>query len=258
MMRKVDVDVRGGSTMSRKFSFVTVVLAAWAALLLVLLLVGAPALAHHKNGHENGGGNGGGGAATSDHDGDADSDVGTAREDSHEADSNPDTDNMHPSGNDKSGESGGSGNQGKAESDPDAGDNGGKDKPGGAATAGGDRDDQDGNNGCGNDDDFEDDNKGKCLRGGQEVEAAVEAAVEAEVEEAPVVGGEVIGQVPTMGAPAVEVLGERVTRARPEAAPQVKAKGAALPFTGGNIASLVILALGLMTTGGLLVRLRSR
>ncbi|MGH2695132.1 MAG: LPXTG cell wall anchor domain-containing protein, partial [Actinomycetota bacterium] len=83
-------------------------------------------------------------------------------------------------------------------------------------------------------------------------------AEKAEEAEAPVVGGDVIMQVPTFGAQAQpEVLGERITRARPEAAPEVKGK-AVLPFTGGNVASLLVLALGLMTTGGLLLRFRSR
>ena len=105
---------------------------------------------------------------TSDHDGDADSDAGTAMEDSHadEPDATP-SDNQHPSGKDRSGESGGSGNQGKSESNPDDSkgpmryEGGlGDDKPGGPG--GTDRDDQDGNNGCGNDDDFDDDNNGWC------------------------------------------------------------------------------------------------
>ncbi|HWC13374.1 MAG TPA: hypothetical protein VG929_02120 [Actinomycetota bacterium] len=77
-----------------------------------------------------------------------------------------DGDNAHPSGKDRSVESGGSGNQGKAKSDPDDDgrgpdrSNGGPDKPNGSG--GTDKADQDGNNGCGNDDDFEDDNEGWC------------------------------------------------------------------------------------------------
>ncbi len=63
-----------------------------------------------------------------------------------------DGDNRHPSGRDKSVEHGGSGNQGKSQSDPDGDSNGGVDKPGG--DGGVDLADQDGNNGCGNDDDF--------------------------------------------------------------------------------------------------------
>ena len=110
------------------------------------------------------------GGGNSDHDGDADSDPGTALEDGHSAepDANP-SDNAHPSGKDRSEENGGSGNQGKAESNPDDSKGperfeGGRgdDKPQGPG--GNDRNDQDGNNGCGNDDDFDDDNNGHCGR----------------------------------------------------------------------------------------------
>ncbi len=107
-------------------------------------------------------------SGASDHDGDADSDENTSLEDSHEAE--PDaapSDNEHPSGKDRSAENGGSGNQGKAESNPDDSKGPmryegaqGDDKPGGPG--GGDLEDQDGNNGCGNDDDFDDDNNGHC------------------------------------------------------------------------------------------------
>lgn len=75
-------------------------------------------------------------------------------------------DNAHPSGKDRSVEHGGSGNQGKTQSDPDNDghgpdrNSGGIDQPG--RMGGVDKDDQDGNNGCGNDDDFEDDNEGWC------------------------------------------------------------------------------------------------
>ncbi len=175
--------------MSKKFSLYGV----FAAIFALCLMVASPALAHHDPEHEQGGGseqtasengsentpgndrkegyednssepqepNHGKG---SDHDGDADSDSGTAQEDGHETTN--DSPNAHPSGNDKDGEAGGSGNQGNAESDPDDDgrgpdrSNGGPDKPGGSG--GTDLDDQDGNNGCGNDDDFEDDNEGLC------------------------------------------------------------------------------------------------
>ena len=114
-------------------------------------------------------------AGTGDHDGDADLDPVTTIEDSHAEEVGVD-DNQHPSGKDRSEEPGGSGNQGKSESDPD--DNVGPmrnecgaspasdprggctDKPGGSG--GMDLQDQDGNNGCGNDDDFDDDNNGHC------------------------------------------------------------------------------------------------
>ena len=105
-----------------------------------------------------------------DNDGDADSDPSTTQEDSHdpEPDATP-SDNRHPSGKDRSGESGGSGNQGRSESNPDDSKGPmryegvqGDDKPGGPG--GTDLADQDGNNGCGNDDDFNDDNNGWCGR----------------------------------------------------------------------------------------------
>ena len=109
----------------------------------------------------------------SDHDGDADSDASTSyTEDTDTNDGGTrnnvadEGDNRHPSGRDRSVEQGGSGNQGRSESDPDDNDrgpertNGGADKPNGPG--GDDLADQDGNNGCGNDDDFEDDNEGWC------------------------------------------------------------------------------------------------
>ena len=101
----------------------------------------------------------------SDHDGDADSDRNTAHEDDHTT--ADEGDNAHPSGKDRSVENGGSGNQGKAESNPDDSKGPqryegarGDDKP--AGPGGTDLEDQDGNNGCGNDDDFNDDNNGRC------------------------------------------------------------------------------------------------
>jgi hypothetical protein len=264
VMRRMDSDVRGGSTMSRKFSFVTVVLAAWAALLLVVLLVGAPALAHHKSDHANGGGgkaSAQGGGGSSDNDGDANSDAGqiTENNDSNDGDTPNNVadggDNAHPSGKDRSVE-GDSGNQGNAESNPDdtngpqrcEGVCGDPDKADGYG--GEDYADQDGNNGCGNDDDFDDDNNGWCGKpeDNQVTQPPPPPTVTVEV------GGDVIGQVPNLGAPvAADVLGKRVVRGRPE----VQAERAVLPFTGGNFAGLLILGLGLMTTGGLLVR-RSR
>ncbi|MFP5353448.1 MAG: hypothetical protein ACLGIB_12905 [Actinomycetota bacterium] len=112
----------------------------------------------------------------SDHDGDADSDSNTAyTEDNDTNDGNTpnnvsdDGDNRHPSGKDRSVENGGSGNQGKSESNPDDSKGPmryegaqGDDKPNGPG--GTDLADQDGNNGCGNDDDFDDDNNGWCGR----------------------------------------------------------------------------------------------
>lgn len=119
---------------------------------LLALLITPSALAHHKDSHSNG-----------------------PQSDSKTCESYDDGDNAHPSGKDRSCESGvNSGpeedgdndHQGNSDSDPDDNtngpdrSNGGPDKPGG--TGGVDKDDQDGNNGCGNDDDFEDDNEGWC------------------------------------------------------------------------------------------------
>ena len=107
-----------------------------------------------------------------------DSDTSTAEQEfTEDNDTNDDTsnnvsdddDNAHPSGNDRSVESGGSGNQGSSTSNPDDSKGPqryegvrGEDKPNGPG--GTDLDDQDGNNGCGNDDDFNDDNNGHCGR----------------------------------------------------------------------------------------------
>ena len=168
---------------TRRLTLSVAVLTVVAAVFALMVLTIAPAYAHHKDGHDNGGKNestengDNGSNETSDHDGDADSDEGTTMEDSHEdeADATP-SDNQHPSGKDRSGENGGSGNQGKSESNPDDSkgpmryEGGlGDDKPGGPG--GTDRDDQDGNNGCGNDDDFDDDNNGWCGKPKDETQA---------------------------------------------------------------------------------------
>ncbi|MGH2683798.1 MAG: hypothetical protein ACRDIX_11275 [Actinomycetota bacterium] len=149
-------------------------------------------------------------------------------------------DNHHPSGKDKSYEAGGSGNQGKSESDPDGDENGGVDKPGGSATAGGDTDDQDGNNGCGNDDDFEDDNNGNCLRRGQQGEEGG-----GDVGGGDVGGGDVGGEAVTGGE--VAVLGITATRGAGVAGQ------AQLAVTGLELQALLALALGLMIAGGTVV-----
>ena len=156
--------------MARRTSSISI----FAAILSALLALWAPAaLAHHKDGHTKGGAQSTESGA-SDHDGDADSDSGTAyTEDNDTNDSNTpnnvsdDGDNAHPSGKDRSVENGGSGTQGKSESNPDDSKgpmryegNIGDDKPNGPG--GTDLADQDGNNGCGNDDDFDDDNNGWC------------------------------------------------------------------------------------------------
>ena len=143
---------------------------------LGLMVAGAtPAFAGHKDGHEQSGQPSEGERfGDSDHDGDADSDENTSyTEDNDTNDGNTpnnvedDGDNKHPSGKDRSVENGRSGNQGKAESNPDDSKGPqrfegarGDDKPNGPG--GTDLADQDGNNGCGNDDDFDDDNNGHC------------------------------------------------------------------------------------------------
>lgn len=133
-------------------------------------------------------------AATRDHDGDADRSAATQyTEDTDTNDGGTPNgvadagDDRHPSGTDRSVEHGRSGNQGKAESDPDDDGrgpdrgNGGDDKPNG--TGGIDKADQDGNNGCGNDDDFEDDNEGWCGRKPHPAAAEKPAGVPARAEQ---------------------------------------------------------------------------
>ena len=157
--------------MGKRISFASAVLAVLTALLTTLLVLTLPAVAFGGPRAEKS--NNGKKQETqqqSDNDGDADSDEATATEDSHEEEEGVD-DNAHPSGKDRSAEYGGSGNQGKAESNPDdtvgpqrfecSGESErGDDKPNGPG--GCDAEDQDGNNGCGNDDDFDDDNNGWC------------------------------------------------------------------------------------------------
>ncbi|MEX2393211.1 MAG: hypothetical protein WD826_01905, partial [Actinomycetota bacterium] len=185
-----------------------------------------------------------------------------------------DGDNMHPSGNDKSVEPGGSYPQGNSPSDPDGMSNGGADKPGGAG--GVDLDDQDGNNGCGNDDDFEDDNNGNC--GGLKEEAP-ETETDAEpVEMSPEAQPfalrsivviepafrEVLSARPTV---VVEPEGEALSATQIE--PAVAVAGVAeeadssvagggtgtglLPLTGSAIEAIVILAVSLMILGSVVL-----
>jgi hypothetical protein len=141
---------------------------------LIGLFLALPAAADHRANHPNGGASAEAtnqGAVASDKDGDADSNPGTAFTEDNDSDGVANNiadegDNAHPSGKDRSVESGSSGNQGKAESKPDQNgtgperDNRGTDKANGPG--GSDILDQDGNNGCGNDDDFDDDNEGWC------------------------------------------------------------------------------------------------
>jgi hypothetical protein len=181
-----------------------------------------------------------------------------------------DADNRHPSGKDKHEESGGSGNQGNAASEPDANGNGperdagGLDQPGGPG--GMDVLDQDGNNGCGNDDDFEDDNEGWC---GKPSEAGPGVVTPPEVEEtvtppavSPPGAGTVSGEV------AGEVLGEVLEgESSPPAGVlgEVEAAGVAgagavgsLAFTGAEVWPLATIALGLAMAGAALITMGRR
>lgn len=161
-----------------------------------------------------------------------------------------DLDNKHPSGKDRHCEAGKSGNQGKAQSDPDDDSrgpdrsNGGVDQPGGSG--GKDQLDQDGNNGCGNDDDFEDDNEGLCL-GPKKISEPprVEPPSEPPTENPPLVLAdegvktEVLGVKITAAAVETEVLGARIT---------------ALPTTGASgVVPLLLLSVSLISLGTLLL-----
>jgi hypothetical protein len=217
------------------------------AALALGLMTAAPAVAHHREKHDNRKAGGG-----SDHDGDADNGSTVTTEDndadgvSNAGDTN---ESRHPSGKDRFLEKGGSGNQGKSESDPD--DNVGPmrreeppcdddprgadkctDKPGGSG--GHDTLDQDGNNGCGNDQDFDDDNNGWCGK-----PAVVEAPPPPPVQS----GGE----------EAAEVLGARIHKHRRVAVAQA---AGALPFTGAGLTGFVVVALAMITSGGVILRLR--
>ena len=183
--------------MARRTRSITI----FAAILTALLALWAPAaLAHHKDDHtqtestEDTKGNDRKSGyednssepqetnqgAGSDHDGDAGNDSTGYTEDSDNDGRDNDGDNpstageesypnpsRHPSGKDRYIENGGSGNQGRSESNPDDSKGPmryegtqGDDKPNGPG--GTDIYDQDGNNGCGNDQDFDDDNNGWC------------------------------------------------------------------------------------------------
>lgn len=190
----------------------------------------------------------------SDHDGDAGSEEAVFTEDNDNdpgahgnqpncPDPDGDADNQHPSGKDRSCEHGKSGNQGKSESTPDQDgkgperDTNGTDKPNGPG--GSDVYDQDGNNGCGNDDDFDDDNEGHC--GGKRSEPPNEPPSE---ENPPEEETQVLGD--QLAAPTTSVLGVKLVA------------GAALPRTGINLVPSLILALSLITSGSVMVRIRRK
>ena len=244
-------------------------LAIFAALFAVLLVMAAPvALA-------------GGG----DKDGDADSDSSTSYTEDSDSDGvgdgiSDDGDNAHPSGKDKSVEKGGSGTQGKSESNPDdskgpmrSEGQPGDDKANGPG--GSDIYDQDGNNGCGNDDDFDDDNNGWCGKptstggGGGETPCVDDMdTIEDECDEGDGggggdnTGGDTPGDIvlddvlerPASGGgtgTGPEVLGTRQHAGTEDVA------GSALPFTGAALIPITLLGLGLIG-GGSALRRRNR
>ena len=264
------------------------------AVLLTIIALAAfqvsPAFAHHRDDHD-----GGQSVQEADHkagepDGDADSSSSTAyTEDNDTNDGNTpnnleDARNDHPSGNDKSVENGGSGNQGNSESDPDDDgngtdrSNGGPDKPNGSG--GEDLADQDGNNGCGNDDDFEDDNNGWCgkptdiddeVQGASEsicVEGAmaadgktcddtveeVEVAGEIEVREDDVVAAASDSDDSVLGTMLRRAIPTQAAPATVAAAEAAAAPGGVLPFTGAALIPFALLGLGMVGAGAAVIR----
>jgi hypothetical protein len=259
------------------------------SIIALVALMATPALAHHKDGHENGPGSSNDRtetSATSDHDGDADSDSSTSYTEDNDTNDGgtannvaDEGDNKHPSGKDRSVENGGSGTQGKSESNPDDSKGPmryegalGDDKangPGGTDLA-----DQDGNNGCGNDDDFDDDNNGHCGRK-KDTTAPVSVSVP---DEKPIVQPATVEKVcpanTDFAGQAMDslkdcnkdiVLGSVITRPaipKVQAAPLAQAApagvlGAVLPFTGGDVTIFLALGLGLIALGALGLKVRS-
>ena len=265
--------------MTKRLSIASAVLTVLSAL-LALMLVATPAFAGGR-GHSNKGQEKSADARddrdAGDRDGDADSDSSTSYTEKDDGDADDETDpnvddddNAHPSGKDRSVENGGSGNQGKSESNPDDSKGPmryegelGDDKP--AGPGGTDLSDQDGNNGCGNDDDFDDDNNGWCGKPQEETTPTVvapelpelpEVPEVPEIPEAPEVPESVLGDIITKGdvATDTEVQADDVEAA----ATRPATKGAALPFTGANLALILVAALGLLGVGvGLLRTSRS-
>ena len=192
-------------------------------------------------------------------------------DDSQVPDPNGDTDNAHPSGNDRHEDQG---TQGFSTSDPDDDGrgpdrtNGGPDKPFAVTDGSGgvDRADQDGNNGCGNDDDFEDDNEGWCGKkpapvtppppvvvtgggggnggGGGGTQGAVLGSQLQDASPAPLVASEI----------RTEVLGVNIERAAvetaaPAPAPKAAVLGASLARTGFSTLMLALIGLALVLFG---------
>ena len=288
-MTKLSSTTRKAARTTTRRSIGTFVIALLSVIALVALMA-TPALAHHRDGHDNGPGSSedrSETATTSDHDGDADSDASDTQTeddaDPRETDAEDvadEGDNQHPSGKDRSVESGSSTsnpNQGKAESNPD-------DSKGPMRYEGGlgdhktngpggtDASDQDGNNGCGNDDDFDDDNNGHCGRNKPAAVSVSTPDVEPIVQPAKT---EKVCPANTdfPGKPMESlkdcnkdiVLGSVITNpATPnvQAAPLAQAApagvlGAILPFTGGSVGIFLALGLGLIALGALALRVRS-
>lgn len=258
------------------------------AVIALVALMATPVLAHHKADHTQGGGNDAAASdhTASDHDGDADSDSSTAYTEDNDTNDGgtpnnvaDEGDNAHPSGKDRSVENGGSGTQGKSESNPDDSKGPmryegalGADKPNGPG--GTDLADQDGNNGCGNDDDFDDDNNGHCGRK-KDTTAPVSVSVP---EPQPIVQPAIVEKVcpatTDFAGQAMDslkdcnkdiVLGSVITNPatpRVQAAPLAQAApagvlGAVLPFTGGDVTIFLALGLGLIALGALTLKVRS-
>lgn len=192
-----------------------------------------------------------------------------------------DTDNQHPSGKDRHCESGGSGTQGKAKSDPDDDGrgpdrtNGGMDQAGGSGGA--DHADQDGNNGCGNDDDFEDDNEGWCgknpkrggAQGGQVAEDSNDSSGGSTSGGSEVLGTgsvttpspmiEVLSAGATLAPKTTEVLGAGFMRSTAPKGTAVLGeqlvRGQALAATGIDSSALLLAGLLLAIAGLIMVRM---
>jgi hypothetical protein len=273
-------------------SYLTAIL----SVIALVALMATPALAHHNDGHDNGPGssNDRSDSTASDHDGDADSDSNTAYTEDNDTNDGgtpnnvaDEGDNAHPSGKDRSVEHGGSNNQGKSESNPDDSKGPmryegalGDDKPNGPG--GTDLADQDGNNGCGNDDDFDDDNNGWCGKPKTTTPAPAPSvapvpSVAPAVEVAPAaVEGKVCPKDTDFAGRPMErfedcndddVLGVLIQKATPKVlgGPPVQvasagtsaAKGAVLPFTGGDVTIFLALGLALIAIGALTLKVRT-
>jgi len=236
-------------TMTKRYRLAGL-LALLAVVALLAFMMG-PAMAHHKDGHEQGRGN---------------------DEASQQEIPDDDDDNAHPSGKDRETNNGPEDDtQGHSESNPDNDGHGPErnscegsgvdecaDKAGG--DGGVDTDDQDGNNGCGNDDDFEDDKEGWCGKPETSVDTEEVPDIGAGGGGAEI-GGIVLQRFPSMPSAELptQVLGVTLNQAQLAAGAQVEAAQAGvLPFTGGPIAGVILLGLGLIIGGAMLHRARVR